>query len=271
MTAPDGDQPRQVIPFGRRLPIDIDCVPRHMFNPRTSGFHTTAWTLVLAAGSGPSEESGRALERLCQTYWKPVYAFIRRNGYNPDQAQDLCQGFFALLLEKKSLAAADKERGKFRSFLLTAVKHFLANEWDRAHAVKRGGDKDPLSLDEQNTEGWYGLATVEPVTPETLFERRWALSLLEHVVAKLRAEFRVTGRSDHFEVLSAFLNAEADPTSYEDAAHATGMSYGALRTAVHRLRRRYRKLLRAEIAETVATPEEIDEEIRFLLSALGNR
>src|SRR5262245_8817973 len=131
-------EPRQVIPFGRTLPIAIDCVPRYMFNVQSSGFRTTDWTIVLAAGAQPTEESGRALERLCQTYWTPVYAFIRRHGHSPDQAQDLCQGFFALLLEKNYLVAADKERGKFRSFLLTAVKHFLADQWDRSRALKRG-------------------------------------------------------------------------------------------------------------------------------------
>ena len=271
MTGFGGDQPRQVIPFGRLLPIDIDCVPSHMFNPRTTAFRTTAWTLILAAAGESTEDSTQALERLCQIYWKPVYAFIRRHGYNPDEAQDLCQAFFAALLEKKSLAAADKERGKFRSFLLTAVKHFLANEWDRAHALKRGGGKVALSLDLKETEGWYVPAAVESATPETLFERRWALSLLEHVVTKLRSEFTVTGRTAQFEVLSAFLNPESDTVSYEEAAQATGLSVGALRTAVHRLRRRYRALLRAEIAETVSTPEETDDEIRFLLSALGNR
>jgi RNA polymerase sigma-70 factor (ECF subfamily) len=261
-------KPRQIIPFGRPLPVAIDCVPRYMLDVQTSGFHTTDWTIVLAAGGRPTEESEKALERLCQTYWKPVYAFIRRRGHSPDQAQDLCQGFFAVLLEKNYLVVADKERGKFRSFLLTAVKNYLADQWDRSRALKRGGGQAPLPLDVEETERWYGSAVAEATTPETLFERRWALSLLEHVLTKLRAEFATAGKADQFDELSAFLSPESETLSYEDAAQRMGLSAGALRTAVYRLRRRYRALLRAEIAETT-TPEETDDEIRFLLSALG--
>jgi DNA-directed RNA polymerase specialized sigma24 family protein len=160
----------------------------------TSRFQTTSWSLVLAAAGQPSTEAHAALAKLCQTYWHPVYSFIRRRGYEPDQAQDLAQGFFMVLLEKNYVGDADRQRGRFRSFLLTSVKHFLANERDRAHALKRGGRQTPVSIDLMEAEGRYAPATVELTTPENLFERRWALSLLEQVMAKLRAEFARIGR-----------------------------------------------------------------------------
>ncbi len=235
----------------------------------TSRFHTTSWTLVVAAADGQSTTHSRlALESLCQTYWRPVYSFIRRSSGDKDQAQDLTQGFFALMLEKKYLQDADRARGKFRSFLLTAVKHFLANEFDRAHALKRGGGKIPISIDPADAEGSYAAEAAEQDTPESLFERRWALSILEQVMAKLRAEFAGAGKSDHFDQLAGFLSGSAE-TPYEALAVEMGISPGALRVAVHRMRRRYRDLLRAEIGETVSKPGEIDEEIRFLLSTLS--
>jgi RNA polymerase sigma-70 factor (ECF subfamily) len=209
------------------------------------------------------------LAALCQTYWPPVYAFIRRNGYDQDQAQDLSQGFFALLLEKNYLGDADRRRGKFRSFLLKAVKHFLANEWDRSHALKRGGGQLAVSIDLVAAERWCAPALVEGTTPESLFERRWAFSLLEHVLSKLRAEFAAAGKRDQLESLSVFLNDDFEDARYENVAEQMGMSVGALRTAVHRLRRKYRRLLRDEITQTVSTPEDVDDEIRFLMSTLG--
>ena len=235
----------------------------------SSGFQTTSWSLVLAAAGQPSTQAHGALAKLCQTYWRPVYSFVRRTGYQPDQAQDLAQGFFLVLLEKKYLGDADRQRGRFRSFLLTSVKHFLANERDRAHALKRGGGQMPVSIDVLDAERWYASATVELTTPETLFERRWALSLLGQVMAKLRVEFAGMGKAKHFEKMSAFLNGNPEAAGYEGLAAELGMSAGALRVAIHRMRRKYRNILRAEIAETVSTPEEIDEEIRFLLSALS--
>jgi RNA polymerase sigma-70 factor (ECF subfamily) len=234
-----------------------------------SGFQTTSWTLVQAAAENPTADSRQALAALCQTYWPPVYAFIRRNGYDQDQAQDLSQGFFALLLEKNYLGDADRRRGKFRSFLLKAVKHFLANEWDRSHALKRGGGQLAVSIDLVAAERWCAPALVEGTTPESLFERRWAFSLLEHVLSKLRAEFAAAGKSDHLESLSVFLNDDFEDARYEKVAGQMGMSVGALRTAVHRLRRKYRRLLRDEITQTVSTPEDVDDEIRFLMSTLG--
>jgi RNA polymerase sigma-70 factor (ECF subfamily) len=181
----------------------------------------------------------------------------------------LTQGFFLVLLEKNYLRSADRERGRFRSFLLTAVKHFLCNERDRAHALKRGGGKVPISIDQNQAEAWYAPAAVDPVTPETLFDRRWALSLIERVSAKQREHYIANGKGEQFEKLSIFLNRNTDDPRYAEMAAATGLSAGALRMSVHRMRRKYRELLRAEIAETVATPKEIDDEIRFLLSTLS--
>jgi DNA-directed RNA polymerase specialized sigma24 family protein len=233
-----------------------------------SRFQTTSWSLVLAAAGQTTPEARAALATLCRTYWHPVYSFVRRSGYQPDQAQDLTQGFFLVLLEKHYVGDADRQRGRFRSFLLTSVKHFLSNERDRANALKRGGSRLPVSIDAIEAEGWYAPAATVTATPESLFERRWALSLLAQVMARLRAEFAAAGKLAQFETMSSFLNCDPEGGGYEALAARLGMSAGALRTAVHRMRHRYRAILRAEIAETVSTPEEIDEEIRFLLAAL---
>jgi RNA polymerase sigma-70 factor (ECF subfamily) len=257
------------MPFGRPLPTMVECVPILMRAGSTSSFRTTSWTIVLAASVDSSADPDGALAHLCQIYWHPVYAFIRRRGYDRNQAEDLTQGFFARLLEKKYLLDADRERGKFRSFLLTAVKHFLANEWDRSQTLKRGGGRAAVSIDLVEAERWYGPSTVEAATPEQLFERRWALSLLEQVMAKLRAEFRDAGKSGQFDVLAGFLNRDAETDRYQAVAERLGLSSGALRMSVHRLRRRYRELLRAEIAGTVGAPDQIDDEIRFLLATLS--
>jgi RNA polymerase sigma-70 factor (ECF subfamily) len=232
-------------------------------------FRTTSWSLILAAASDPTTAARQALSILCQTYWNPVYAFIRRKGYDPDQAQDLTQEFFARLIEKNYLGDADRERGRFRSFLLTAVKHFLANEWDRAQAQKRGAGRFPISIDTAAAEGWYVPAVVDPVTPECLFERRWALSLLDRVLSRLKEDYTAAGKADQFAVMESFLNNDPDGERYEQAADRLGVSSGALRMSVSRMRSKYRALLREEIAETVTTPEEVDEEIRFLLSSLN--
>jgi len=247
----------------------IDCSPKVVVDMPTSEFPTTCWTLVQAAADNPNSDSRQALATLCQTYWPPVYGFIRRRGYDQDQAQDLSQGFFALLLEKNYLGDADRRRGKFRSFMLTALKYFLANEWDRSRALKRGGGQLPISIDQTGAEKWCAPAVVEGTTPESLFERRWAIALLDHVMMKLRAEFAAVGKAGQLEGLSVFLDKDFEDASFEKVAEQMGMSVGALRTAVHRMRRKYRLLLREEIAQTVSTPEEVDEEIRFLMSALG--
>ena len=183
----------------------------------TYRFHTTSWTLVQAAAVNPGAESRRALATLCQIYWRPVYAFIRRNGNDRDQSQDLCQQFFTVLLEKNYLLDADQQRGRFRSFLLTAVKHFLANEWDRVQALKRGGGLIAVPIDMLEVEEWNTPGTIEATTPESLFERRWALSVLEQVMMKLRAEFAAMGRADQFDSLLVFLNRESNSARYQTA------------------------------------------------------
>jgi len=233
-------------------------------------FRTTSWSLILAAASDPTTEAKQALATLCQTYWNPVYAFIRRRGQDPDKAQDLTQEFFARLIEKNYLEDADRQRGRFRSFLLTSVKHFLANEWDKERALKRGGGQMPISIDATEAERWYVPAVIDDVTPETLFDRRWALALLDRVITRLRAEYVSAGKGEQFATLEVFLNHDSDDTRYEQVAGQMGISAGALRMSVHRMRRKYRALLRAEISETVSTPEEIDEEIRFLVSSLSS-
>jgi RNA polymerase sigma-70 factor (ECF subfamily) len=241
-----------------------------MHNAVPSRFQTTSWSLVLTAAHDPAVDSRPALERLCEAYWNPVFAFIRRNGYDQDQAQDLTQEFFSLMVEKNFLDVADPHRGRFRSFLLTAVKHFLSNQRDRSNALKRGGGEVPVPLDFVIADDSYTPAGANPDTPESLFERRWALALLEHAMAKLRAEFASAGRTRQFESLVPFLNRDSTGTRYEELSEQLGISAGALRTLVHRMRRRYRDLLRAEIAETVASAEEIDDEIRFLTSVLSS-
>ena len=235
----------------------------------TSRFQTTRWSLVLTAAGKPTIEARAALAALCRTYWHPVYSFVRRSGYQPDQAQDLTQGFFLVLLEKHYVGDADRQRGRFRSFLLTSVKHFLANERDRANSLKRGGGRFPVSIDAIEAEDSYAPAAMVTATPESLFERRWALSLLAQAMARLRAEFASAGKVAQFETMSSFLNCDPEGGGYEALAARLGMSAGALRTAVHRMRHKYRTILRAEIAETVSKPEEIDEEIRFLLARLS--
>lgn len=241
-----------------------------MGEPASTAFQTTSWTLIAAAAQATSE-SRAALAILCETYWSAVYAFIRRRGYDQDQAQDLTQGFFAVLLEKGYVGDADRQKGKFRAFLQTAVKRFLANEWDRAHALKRGGYQALLSIDPTEVEAWYGPEITEHRTPESLFERRWALALLEQTMVRLREEFSAVGKNKSFDELSVFLNGDPQGTSYESVAAELGTSSQGLRVAVYRLRRRFRELLREEVATTVSRPEEVDDEIRFLISTLRKR
>jgi RNA polymerase sigma-70 factor (ECF subfamily) len=226
---------------------------------------------VLAAVANPTPDSRASLATLCQIYWQPIYALVRRNGYDRDQAEDLTQAFFVMMLEKNYLGDANRERGRFRTFLLAAVKHFLANEWDKAHALKRGGYQTLVSIDPVDAEAWYAVEEAEQrtrETPETVFERRWALSLLEQVMAKLRVEYARMGKTEYFDRLQPLLNGDPTTDRYDALSAELSSSPGALRVAVHRMRRRYQYLLRAEIAETVSTPAEIDEEIRFLLTAL---
>ena len=234
-----------------------------------SEFATTSWTLIRAAASDSGKKSHPALATVCRIYWRPVYAFIRRNGHEPDQAQDLTQEFFARLIEKNYLEEADQARGKFRSFLLSSVKHFLANENDRVRAVKRGGRHRIVSVDTAEAEGWYVPATADEVTPERLFERRWALTLLERVMSKLRQQYAESGKAAHFESIVVYLMRDSSTIRYELLASRTGLTEGALRMAVYRLKQKYRSTLRAEIAQTVATEADIDSEIQFLMTVLS--
>src|SRR5215813_9966082 len=200
---------------------------------RAFGFHTTSWTLIRAAAAKPTAESREALAALCQKYWHPVYAFVRGREYDAEQSRDLTQGFFALLIERNYLLDADPKRGRFRSFLLAALKHFLADQWDRAHTLKRGGGQVPVSIDVTEAEGWNMPAAVEQATPESLYERRWALSLLENVMSKLRAEFVDAGKVDEFDRMSSFLSRESAAARYETVAEEIGVSAGALRMSVY--------------------------------------
>jgi RNA polymerase sigma factor (sigma-70 family) len=224
----------------------------------------------VAAGRSPAESAEAAMSKLCHIYWYPVYAFVRRQGHNEDDARDLTQEFFSRVLEKNYFRDADPARGRFRSFLLAAVRHFLANEWNRERAQKRGGGVVTISLDPHLAEGRYRLEPVDRETPETLFERQWALALLANVMAALQKESADEGKLDQFEKLAPCLTGTSD-VAYAELARQWNSSEGAVKVAVHRLRKRYRDLVRREIAETVAQPEEVDDEIRYLLAVLGTK
>jgi RNA polymerase sigma-70 factor (ECF subfamily) len=231
-------------------------------------FSTTRWSLILTASQGSTPEARDALSSLCQLYWYPLYAFTRRQGHPPEDSRDLVQGFFTRLLEKNDLAAVDPQRGRFRSWLLASLKHYLANEWDREQAQKRGGGQTFISIDSEAAEGLYGLEPSHELTPERLYERRWALTLLEHVLATLANECAQLGKQALFERLRGTLAGDSEQVAYPRVAEELGMSPGAVKVAAHRLRGRYRELLRAEISQTVERPEDVDDEIRLLLAAL---
>jgi RNA polymerase sigma-70 factor (ECF subfamily) len=225
--------------------------------------------VVLAAGDTESVVARAALADLCATYWHPLYAFVRRLGYDAEQSQDLTQEFFARLLEKDYLKAVDRERGKFRTFLLASFRHFLANEYDRANAQKRGGGRSILSLDFRASEQRNRLEPSHALTAEKLYERRWALALLEQALARLRGEYAQGDRALLFDVLKIYLTGEKAAQSHEQLARRLAMTPGAVTVAVHRLRQRYREVLREEIARTVNDPGEIDGEIRDLFAAVS--
>ena len=240
------------------------------FRPGGKQFATTHWSLVVAAGDSRNPECRAALETLCQAYWPPVYAYARRRGYDASEAQDLTQGFFAHLLEGRRLKQADRERGRFRSFLLAAVKNYLSNEWDRATAAKRGGGEPTLSLDFDSAEGQYQLEPSAEETPEKIFERRWALTLLERVLDKLREELDRPGSRERAERLFPFLTDDRSNIPYKQVAEDLGMSESAVKVAIHRMRKRYGVLLRAEVKEIVDSPDDVDREIRHLFEAVGS-
>lgn len=231
-------------------------------------FPATQWTVVLAAGGTQSPESAVALERLCGSYWYPLYAFVRRSGYSPADAEDLTQEFFARLLEHHWIAHADRHKGKFRSFLLMAMKRFLAKEWDRAKRLKRGGGVRlvPFQLDTAETR--YCREPSDTRTPEQMFEKQWALTLLEFVLARLSEDYARDGKGSLFRALEPCLIGSRDAQPYAALGDQLGMTEGAARVAVCRLRERYRECLKAEIAQTVASPAEVDEELRHLLRVM---
>jgi RNA polymerase sigma-70 factor (ECF subfamily) len=223
----------------------------------------------LQAGQPKSPGYQQALETLCKSYWFPLYVYLRRHGYNNQQAEDYTQAFFCRILEKNVLSMADSKRGKFRSFLLSTLKHFLSDEYDRARAQKRGGGRKILSIDFKDAEHQYALEPAHSLSAEKLFDKSWALTVLDRTMAGLKAELATQNKQELFDHLKIYLTAEKDSIPYRDKAAQMNMTEGNVRTAVHRLRRRYRKLLRDEIAQTVAAEHQIDEEIDDLFNALA--
>jgi RNA polymerase sigma factor (sigma-70 family) len=239
--------------------------------PRSPVFATTHWSVVLTAGGSDTAGARDALAKLCQTYWYPLYAYVRRRNFSPPDAEDLTQEFFARFLEHHWVANADREKGRFRTFLLSAMNHFLANEWDKARAQKRGGGVPLLPLEFDTAETRYVREPADNVTPEQHFGRRWAMTLLEIVLNRLQAEYELDGKAELFAALNPCLVGDRTSQPYEELAKKLGVSEGAVKSAVHRLRQRYRQLLRDEIAHTVAGPAEVEEELRHLIAVLGGR
>jgi len=236
--------------------------------PCRSVFVTTHWSVVLTAGRSDTPRARAALETLCQNYWPPLYAYVRRRGHSVDEAQDLTQEFFLRLLEHNRVGTADPEKGRFRSFLLASMNHFLSDEWDKARAQKRGGGKVTF-LDLREAETKLGEQLAETLTPEKAYERRWALTLLEQVYQRLGQEYEQQGRAGLFKALRGSLAGTGGTAPYAELAERLGMTEGAVKVAVHRLRHRYRELLREIIAETVSGPEEVEDELRYLLRTLA--
>jgi RNA polymerase sigma factor (sigma-70 family) len=232
-------------------------------------FATTHWTVVLAAGQSHTPQSDSALEQLCRGYWFPLYAYVRRRGHAKADAEDLTQTFFARLLAKNFLENLDSEKGKFRAFLLAALKHFLANEWDKVRAQKRGGGQALLSLDWQTADTKFQVAATGEPRPDQAFDREWALALLARVIERLQSECEAEGRAKLFAQLKNFLMAGQGESAQAEVARALGMEEGAVRVAIHRLRKRYRALLRDEISQTLADPAMVDEEMRALFGAFS--
>jgi len=233
-------------------------------------FATTRWTVVVTAGRRKTAQSEAALEELCRAYWFPLYAYVRRRGHSKEDAEDLTQAFFASFLSKNYLDGLNAERGRFRAFLLAALKHFLANEWDKSRRQKRRGDAQHLSLDWQSADTQFQIVAAANLSPDKVFDREWAVALLAKVIERLERECAVDGRSRQFEELKIFLTAGKGALPHAAAAQALGMDEGAVRVAVHRLRKRYRELLREEIAQTLTDSMEVDEELRALFGAFAS-
>jgi RNA polymerase sigma-70 factor (ECF subfamily) len=232
-------------------------------------FATTHWTVVLAAGKRHTPQADGALEELCRTYWFPLYAYVRRRGHIKEDAEDSVQAFFARFLQKNYLAGLSAERGRFRAFLLASLKHFLINEWKKSQRLKRGGGEKNLSLDWESADTKFQVAATNEPSPDQVFDREWALALLAKVVGRLQSECAADGKAKLFGQLKQFLTAGNGDLSHADAAHALGMDETAVRVTVHRLRKRYRVLLRDEIAQTLADKSQVDEEMRALFGAFS--
>jgi len=229
-------------------------------------FTTTHWSVVLTAGQTDSPQANEALEKLCRTYWYPLYVYVRRQGNSPEDAQDLTQIFFSRLLEKNYFAKANRDRGKFRTFLLRSLKNFLVNEWKRAVRLKRGGGVEFLSIDANVAEDRYATEPANESNPDAAYEQRWAVTLIEQVLTALRQEFNAADKARLFEGLKGFTWGDKSTASYAEIAGQLNLTEGTVKVAVHRLRQRFRELLRAEVAHTVARPEDVDDELRYLIS-----
>ena len=241
--------------------------------PDRSGaaFPVTHWSVVLAAGNSASPDSTQALEQLCAAYWYPIYAYVRRRGYGPDDAQDLTQGFFACLLRRNPFPRLQPTGAKFRSFLLTALNHYLISEWHKDHAQKRGGDQVRIPVDAAELEARFALEIAEVIAPDAAYERRWAEAVLARALSRLREEQTAPGNQELFAALAPCLTGAEDALPYAELARRLDRTESALRSAGHRLRRRYGELLRLEVGHTVSGPAEVDEELRHLLSALSGK
>ena len=233
-------------------------------------FVTTHWSVVLSAARNDITKARAALEKLCQTYWYPLYAFVRRRGHPPQDAQDLTQAFFARLLERNWVGDAQRQRGRFRTFLLTAMSRFLADEWDKARAQKRGGGVAHVPVQLDTAETRYGHEPADNCTPEQCYERRWALALLDTVLQNLRGEYDRDGNGELFTALNGSLAGSRESQPYAQLAASLGINEGAVKMAVLRLRKRYRQLLRAEIAQTLTAAEDLEEELRHLVAVLAS-
>ena len=234
--------------------------------PASAQFATTHWSVVLAAGERELPQAAEALEKLCRAYWYPLYVYVRRQGNSPEDAQDLTQIFFSRVLEKNYFAKADRDRGKFRTFLLGSLKNFLINEWKRAGRLKRGGDLTFLSIDANVAEDRYATEPANESNPDAAYEQRWAVTLIEHVLATLRREYSAADKARLFEELKGFIWGDKSTAPHAEIAGQLNMTEGSVKVAVHRLRHRFRELLRAEVAHTVARPEDVDDELRYLIS-----
>jgi RNA polymerase sigma factor (sigma-70 family) len=242
--------------------------PTHSTSAPQDIFATTHWTVVLAAGQQHSEQADQALATLCQTYWLPLYTYVRRRGCPPHDAEDLTQEFFARILARNDVATVSPERGKFRAYLLAAINHFLSDEWDKARAQKRGAGR-VVHLDSAVAESLYAQGHADGLAPERLFDQRWAITVLEEVYRQLRQEYERNGKAILFEVLRFSLMGERSAVPYADLAGKLNLSEGAVKVAVHRLRQRYRQVLRERVAGTVSSPDEVEEEMRYLLRAVA--